>query len=521
MTKFITKTVEIVFLLLMGLIVLVQGVAISNTVLDGWLGFLCGTVFVLLLIAFLYLARNKIKSICMCLYDILSDFKVWQLALALGLFCAVTKIVFVFVFNNNADFHPDMAMYRSYASQFAESGYITENAPYARKFSYTMIYGLVMSPFAKLFGNDTKVFTTALSLMHSVAMVLIFDIVRKYTGKEIAFFCILLYNLLPMGLFQTQLFTHENALLFFHIVGFYIFLKAFEKKYNIAIQLLFIVLSAIFISVGKSINAAGRVLFISFGIYAVAKLFEKGVNLKQILKVGCVSLILITMYTGSAKLCNYIKETYVSSVGASESYAIPYGWGLYLGFNYEEQGRWNDKDRDTWEMHNEFDSKEASQEYQIDLIKGRFEEYRNNPLKLPVHLFNKIKILWGTQTLPFAYEMGNSANDFVLRGFGGIIHKGIDMINLLSFALLYMIIFLTKLSSIKKKNISVTPVMHFEMFVIGVTLPLLLFEVTPKYASHLHLLMFAILAFSIKEYFTTSLVYRNKCQIKTSGLAQN
>ena len=72
MTKFITKTVEIVFLLLMGLIVLVQGVAISNTVLDGWVGFLCGTVFVLLLIAFLYLPEIK-SNHYVCVYTIFSQ----------------------------------------------------------------------------------------------------------------------------------------------------------------------------------------------------------------------------------------------------------------------------------------------------------------------------------------------------------------------------------------------------------------------------------------------------------------
>ena len=167
-------------------------------------------------------------------------------------------------------------MYRSFAEQFAQSGMITEHATYAFEYRYTAMYGLILSPFAKIFGADTKVFTTALSVMNSLAVVLLFDITKKYAGKELSFACLLIYCALPFGLLQTQLLTHENGLLFFHILALWLFMNAFDNRYNIAKQIVFMLMSSVVLSVGASINAAGRVMIVSFVIFAFVKIFENG-----------------------------------------------------------------------------------------------------------------------------------------------------------------------------------------------------------------------------------------------------
>lgn len=512
MVGFIKKTVDVVFALLMAFILVGMTVSLAETVFDGWLASVVGVFIFAAVCAFLLIFKDKIRTYGMYIYKYLSKVSEWKLVLILGLFSAVTKIICVFLFDNNADLHPDMAMYRSFAEQFADSGAITEHTVYASKFNYTVIYGLIFSPFAKLFGSDTKVFTVALSVMNSLAVVMLFDIVKKYTGKEIPFFVLIVYCASPFGMLQTQLLTHENGLLFFHIFALWLFLKSFDKQNNTALRIVYLILSSLVLSIGKSINASGRVIFISFAIYAFVKIFEDGFDVKKLTKLLCVALSLIVFFAGASAVTNIIVQKNVADAESlqDDEKRLSFGWGLYLGLNYEHSGLWNSEDRDLYEKYNEIKNTDEALDYQKQLVKERLQFFADSPLKIPVHFFNKIKVLWGTQTLPFAYEQGNSINDFVLRGAGGIINKVCILFNGLLFIVVYAVVFISKVSTLKKKSTLVTPLLHFQMVIIGVTVALLLFEVTPKYATHMHILFFCILAMSVKSFFEIKLIKKKR-----------
>lgn len=503
MSRFIKKTVDIVFILLLILILSAMGIALAETVFSGLIASVAGIVVLAAVFAFLYFCREYIINTVKCVCKYLSGIAEWKLALVLGLFSAVTKIICVFLFDNNADLHPDMAMYRSFAEQFAQSGKIIENAGYAFEYKYTAMYGLILSPFAKIFGADTKVFTTALSVMNSLAVVLLFDITKKYAGKELSFFCLLVYCALPFGLLQTQLLTHENGLVFFHILALWLFLKAFDNRYTIAKQLVFMFFASVVLSVGASVNAAGRVMLVSFAIYAFVKIFENGFSAKKAGQFVCVALSLIVVFSSVYVATGVVVKNCIENaeIMQENEKKMPYGWALYLGLNYEHSGVWNQEDVDTYGKYEDFDTKEDAYDYQKQLVKERFEFFASSPLKIPVHLFNKLKVLWGTQLLPFAYEQGNSINDFVLHGAGGIINKGCKVLDSMAFIAVYAVILMSAISEMKKKRIKETgPFMHFQMTMIGVTVALLLFEVTPKYTTHMHILVFCMLAMTLKLY---------------------
>lgn len=505
MTKFIKRTVDIVFIALLNIIILAMGVSLAEIAFGGVTAFVIGCVITVATIVSCLLVKTKAICFFTKLLEYFENIPVWKLALILGLFSVITKVAFVFLFNNNADLHPDMAMYRSFAEQYAKAGTISEHGGYALKFRYTAIYGLVLSPIVKLFGADTKAFTVVLSVFHSASMVMLFDIFRKYAGKAVSFIVLMIYCILPFGLFQTQLLTHENGLLVFHILALWIFLKAFDTKTHPTLQFVYILFSAFIISVGKSINAAGRVFVVSFCIFAVAKLFENGFSFKRLIKALCLILVFVMFYFGAATISGRIVTSTVEDVSSykSNSKTLSYGWPLYLGFNYEHSGKWNREDADTYNKYAEFEDRDEALQYQEELVKGRLQQYVEAPYKLPIHFFNKIKVLWGTQTLPFAYEQGNKINDFVLKGAGGVLNKGFILIDGIAFLVLYSVILINKIKGFKKKNdFSITPSLHFEMAIIGFTLALLLFEVTPKYASHTHILFFGILALNIKNFFS-------------------
>lgn len=503
MTKFIVKTVNIVFVVMLTVIIFSMGMVMGELMLSDWAAFGFGVALVAFLAAFLLLLRKPLMKRGKWIYDFLSNVSERELAVFLFLFVAVTKIAFVFIFDNDMSSHVDFGKYKSFAQQFAEGGRILKSTGYAFKYKYTVIYGLVLSPFAKLFGTDTKVFTCAISVMNAIAMVLLFDILKRYVGKEKAFFMTFLYSVVPMGLFQTQILTHENGLFFFHILAIWIYLKAFDKKNKTVLQIVYVLLSCCVLAVGKSVNASGRVLFISFGIYAVAKIFENGFDKKKLTKIGCVLLVLFVTYSGSAKLVDHIVVKTVEGAESmqNDSKRLPYGWAVYLGLNSEWNGLWNYWDYKTYEKYNKIEDKEEALQYQRDLIKNRFQEYIDSPLKMPIHLFRKVRVLWGEQTLPFGYELGNAVNHFMYRGYKGAVFRTVTIINRLSFMSVYIMLLFAMIKELKKKTYEVTPALHFKMAIIGVTLALLMFEVTPKYATHLQVFYFCLLAMSLDSFF--------------------
>ncbi len=496
MSRFIVKTVDIVFLILLTIIIFTMGMTLFGYVLPDGVAFIIGAVLIFGLTALIFFLRDRIRGFGVKIYAKLKDIPEYKLALYLFLFTAITKIIFVFVLGTDASRHVDFGKYRLYAEEFATNGRITESTSYALRYPYTVMYGLVMSPFAKLFGGDTRVFTTALSVMNAFAMVLLFDILKRYVGKEKAFVFTMLYGILPNGLFQTQLFTHENGLFFFHIFAIWVFLKAFDKKNHIVLQFVYVLLSSALLGIGKSVNAAGRVFFIGFAIYAAAKIFEGGIDRKKLTKVACICLVLAFVFVGASKLTDYIAKT---TIDGADTYQksdkrLPYGWALYLGMNYEYNGLWNLDDLLTYEMYNDIEDKDEALQYQKDLIIDRADEYLDAPYKIPVHLFKKIGVLWGDQTLPFGYVIGNEVSTFIWTFGNGIIFGSIACINRVSYMIVYILLLLSILGKRREKSDKVTPETYFKMAIIGVTCALLLFEVTAKYASHLQVFYFCLLA---------------------------
>lgn len=504
MTKFINRTVDIVFFALLAMITCVMAVTVAETVLSGVVACAVGAVILAGMLFVVIRGRQRFATFGRKIKERLEPIPAWKLALFLGLFSTVTKIFFVFLFDNNADLHDDMAMYRSFAEQYADKGMITEHTDYAMRHYYTAFYGLVLSPLARLFGADTKVFTVALSVLHSVCMVLLFDMLKQYAGKAIAFTVLIIYCILPMGALQTTLLLHENGLFFFHILAFWLFWKAFRKDIHWAVQLGYVLAAAVVLSVGSNVNAAGKILFISFGIYAVAKIFETKWSGKKLAQLLSILLILALCFICAGECMTGLKKaTVVRENGTyKDGYSLPYGWALYVGWNYESHGGWSAEAQQTYYQYTKIEDREEALEYQRNLVQGRLQQYKDEPLRIPVHLFHKIKSLWGRQHLPFDLEMGNALSQFVFSGMGGNINRAIKLINCFAFMGLYLMLLLAQWTKMKERSKVVTPDLHFRMAVIGVTLALLPFEVMQKYVCHLHICLFAALALMLKYYFS-------------------
>lgn len=518
MSKFIVKTVDFVFYILIGIILVASISSLCGMVSDGFIGYVLFMGLLLFVFAVWYFGEDILNFVYKKIYTPINKVSVFKMMFCVFLVSFVTKVFFVFLFDNDAANTIDMSLYASFSQQLSDNGKITEHLISALNYPYQVIYGLFLSPVVSVFGKDTKALTVFLSLLLSISSVLLFDIIRKYVGKTTAFIGIMLYNLLPVGLFQSQLLIHETPLLFFHITSLWLFLKYYDKKYNLPIRISFLILSAILISFANKINQGGTIVIISFCIFCVAKTFIDKVNVKKIISVLfqilCFGLCFIVM----SNVCNsFVKNVVSENSEATKKieYRLPMGWAVYLGFNYETSGHWNEADANTYEKYSDFDNRDDAIEYQKELIEERLQNYIDEPVIIPIHVFNKFKGLWGNPFLPFSYDDGNQINKFVLEGAGGIINKLFIIISSLSFIIVCSMILFSRR---RLKNINTlekcTPEMHFKMVIIGLTLALILFEVMPKYVSHLQIIVFAVWMFGLRSFYENSKAIKFKIRGK-------
>lgn len=515
MSSFISKTVQVVFTILLFFILFAFAISVGGMVADGFIGNVVTITLLALCVLFICLGNTILEVIRRRVVGPVSSLSTKQMVFLLGIVILVTKAICIFVLNVDSTLHPDMKMYHSFANQIANKGEITEYVSYATKHNYTAIYGMILSPFAKLFGEDPKVLTMVLSVAVTVVSILLFDIIRKHTGNVIAFCGVLLYNLFPMGLFQTQLLVHETALLFFHILSLWLILKAFENKGYIVLKIVLMALSALCIAIGLSINAAGQVVLISLYIISMVNIIGEKITMKKIIKLICFFLVFTIIVSF---VMGVLKNTVNSLINAEESSIlraekrVPYAWSFYLGLNYKESGVINKEDADIYHKYEGIEDIEEAKQYQIDLIRDRMKEYINNPIKIPIHLFNKIKVLWGGIWLPFPYAQGNSVEQFILLGAGGFIYKGLYFLNAMVYLLILSMILFSVKTKRKKLCCENCLNLHFKMVIIGVTLVLICFEVCLKYASHLHILMYAIWMLQVKDFTDNSALIKKKLQ---------
>ena len=509
MAKIVIKITDVFTFILLTGVLFVNMVKFSGYLLgDGkkWIGVAVLAVGV----GVFYFIGGSLFSLLKRLFSFVKKLSVPQMLVILAAFVLATKVTLVFLLDINVNNHNDMRHYMYFAKQIADTGAVTDETLYATMYPYTVNVSLFLAPWVKLFGDDPKAVTTLMSILFTLTSLLIFDIARGYIGKNKAFVAVMVYNILPIGLFQTQVVVHETILLFLYALSFWLFLKATgDKPYAAGKRLALLLLSSLTISVGANINAGGYVVMISFVIYAFVKMVQTKLTAKKWLNllIIVVSLLLcLALVSGlcSAFVANRVipGEKESAKVALAQQSRMPMGWITYLGTNYEKQGVWNQEDYNRYHAFLKCDTPQAARDYQQGLIQDRISRFTDNPALLPKHFYHKYLELWGVPFLGFVYGLGGShINDILLYAGNRAIYKGILSLCYLSNILIYSIILFSYLRRKKKtETLTVTPELQFKLMLVGIVLSLLLFEMVNKYVSHLHILLMMLAFFRMDRF---------------------
>lgn len=518
--NFIVRTVDYFFWGLMIIITISATISLAEIFSSGWIKYtivFVTLIFLCVLLFFISKIIHKIKHLFLFVRSISSR----RMMVIIFLFVAATKIFLILLLNPDATKHPDMATYQSFAFQLADNDVITEYVYSAFMWKYEVIYGLFLSPVVKLFGKDTKVMLIYLSILFALMCVFLFDILRKHIGKSKAFLGVVLFNAIPSGLFETQLLIHETPLLIFYIFSFWLLLKFLNRKFHWALRGCALLLSALLIAFGNQINQGGTVVIISYCIYLLVVLFRDNITFPKLVEVCSAVICYLLCFVIVANLCvSFINNTVKtdaetkSKIGQIQKNTLPNGWVLFLGSNLKHPGSWNEQDALTYYKYKDIENEDEAKQYQINLICDRLQAFWENPLLIPRHLFIKIQRLWGNQMLYFDYGQGNDINQFMMTWAHGLIHKLIFAFNKLVFILLYFLLVLSH----KRHRPNIvesfySPVTQFKMMIVGLTAALLLFEVMPKYASHMQIILFIIGVWSIDSFMENNQEVKKKCRV--------
>lgn len=386
----------------------------------------------------------------------------------------------MYVFQIDSSNHPDMEMYWSYVQQISSNGVITEHVGYAVKFPYTVVYATMFLPVAKLLGsNNILIMNLYLNVLFTVTTVLMFDLINYYSNKNRAFISMMIWTLLPTGMTETLLLAHENGFVFFHSLAIWIFFRLLPICKNNAQKVLCVLLTGITISYAALFNKFGLVSICAFVLILIIRFLRHPKSLKFFVKIGLSILLIVSCYFVSSSYINsYIKAVVPNQSEHQQEDEVFMGWPLYVGLNYESRGGRTQEDADRWE-----ENVENKKEYQLTLLRERINEYIQNPIRILIHLKNKMQVVWGQDFNPIGYGMGGGVNNFILTWHGGIIYSlYMRVCIIIGIFLSFILMF-----SLRKNKVIEDSdyIKYMKMFMIGVTLILMFTEVMPKYSSHM------------------------------------
>lgn len=462
------------------------------------------TVSILILLFFFLIFFYEYKRISCFgrrMLKLINALTVKKMVIILILLSFGLRTLCMYVFQIDSSGHPDMEMYWSYIQQLSSNGVIREHIKYASRVPYTVIYATMFLPITKLFGsNNILIMNLYLNVLFTVSTVLMFDLINYYSNKNRAFISMMIWTLLPTGMTETLLLVHENGFVFFHSLAIWIFFRLLPICKKNVQKILCVLLTGFTISYAALFNKFGLVSICAFVLIFIIRFLRHPKSLKYFIKIGLSILLIVSCYFVSSSYINsYIKKVVPNQLEYQQEDDVFMGWPLYVGLNYESRGGRIQEDADRWEKN--VDNKK---EYQLTLLRERINEYMQNPIKILIHLKNKMQVVWGQDFNPIGYGMGGEINNFILTWHGGIIYSlYMRVCMIVGTFLSFILMFSLKINKVTEDS---DYIKYIKMFMIGVTTILMFTEVMPKYSSHM-LFLFLIVMVNGFSSFVSNMNY--------------
>ena len=379
------------------------------------------------------------------------------------------KLIIIFIWN--MPIAGDIGVYIQCAKELEEAGILSTYTDYSLRFPHLFWTGVVLMPLCRL-GTSYKIFQSAFAIMGTISGWILYKALCSIWNERKARTILFIYSYMPSALFACMATTHEMIFQFMLAcaIGVAAIYKACQKAFS---RVVCFALFCIIVGTASLINQMAVVLVITCVLIDV--LYErKACKIKFMHVAGIIGVLLIT-----AQIAPVFQKMYTESEHNVAQKA--YAWSIYVGANYETEGRYNEEDKQVISdyIYNKtgqttYDTREYEETAWI-LAQSRWKELFFHPDKLVRHLLHKFMIVWsGTH---FAIEYTNTFQ----IGTKHFILLGIMAINNLIYLFMNLATWI-KFQVMGKRRLNESPLFcGCCIFLLGCVCVLLLAEVMNKY----------------------------------------
>lgn len=287
----------------------------------------------------------------------------------IGLLIACFLVKFLWVWFNRIPPMVDYARFYNTAVDLSQH-FVIDDSRYIALFPHIFGYSSFLSIFMKLFGPSYMLAPIVNVVLSTIAMGCIYYICKKLAGVQAAIIGSLLWIVFPsqtifnMYVLSEPLYT--TVLLM--IIALMIVIKEKLKNANVFVIVLFALLLSVLLVIMNMSRPIAAIPIIALAIWLFIINLDHLKNKKVLLNK--------VIYFGVVILCYSIFSSFWNqyvSLRLGEEIASTPGYNIYVGFNMDSYGKWNQEDSDLLFYYNDFEGWTANdvQEQMLEEAKAR------------------------------------------------------------------------------------------------------------------------------------------------------
>ncbi|WP_369901619.1 glycosyltransferase family 39 protein [Bacillus manliponensis] len=355
---------------------------------------------------------------------------------------------------------------------------------YVALFPHIFGYSSFLSIFLKIFGSSYMIPPILNVVLTTISMGLIYFICKKIGGVRTAITASILWILLPSQTIYNMFAISEplycTALLLIWVIMIIIHEKL--PKMGIMKLLSYSLLLALLLALMNMVRPIAAVPIIALIIWVFVidtkHIGDKGVFLK---KVGYIVTVLVSYFLFSLAAQHY------TTARLGEEIATTPGYNMYVGFNKESSGTWNEADS---KLLMYYSGKEGwtANDAQKQMLEETKDRLKNDDIDFAKLFFDKFMIFLGGDTAAVSYA--SPVLDHQIRYI---------IISDLFYYFLIAASLVGALLAFKDKNKSAALIIC--LYAIGLTMAQMIVEVAGRYHYSIVLPMIILAALSINHVF--------------------
>ncbi len=390
----------------------------------------------------------------------------------------------------------DIGVYVSISKQLFAAQTVKDYARYSLEFPHLFWFAVFLYP-ANFLGGSHGAFAVYLSICSSITNLILFSGLKRLTEEKTAFVTCLLFAYLPAQIFSGLTVTHEYAFSFVFSIVLWVISRMDPERQKIGSW----VLLALLLNVLRLMNSMGLVVIIA--VYLLLLLSKTDLKVK----VAALVILAICFLLTSSFAIRFQENL---TVGDEHANGRSFLWNLYVGANYEAEGRYTTEDV---ERVNDRVAEQFGADYSIaekvevisEMAVTRWTEMLQAPWKLLKHFLNKFMNVW-------------TGTHYTIEYVGHLFQNGAHFRWFLTVMLLnnglYLLLLLSTIVWIVKLKMSFTGVeVFFESIICGMVAVLLLVETMNKYSLTAMVPLLTVISFyAVKGMHINSAVERTDYQ---------